>query len=175
MSTHLRHIALGLWLLSLWLPTLPTPSIGSTPGTPLPGAYLLAKSVVMALYLPQSIQYPLHLFSLAGNVVFFRELLTLWPRWQGRLRPWPAWLLGALVLSHVHVGWRTLSPEGQVPLPGLLSQPGYFVWLASFGLMTSAACLQACRSSRWRCAPGASPVARLKKRLKPDKSENPSR
>lgn len=138
----IRWAALGLWLLSLWLPTLPTPDIGTMPGTPLPGAYLLAKSVVMALYLPQSIQYPLHLLSLAGNVVFFRELLTLWPRWQGRLRLWPAWWLGALVLSHVHVGWRTLSPEGQVPLPGLLSQPGYFVWVAAFALLFVAACLQ---------------------------------
>jgi len=49
----LRRLALVLWLASLVLPTLPTPDIGSLPGTPLRGAYLLAKSVVMALYLPQ--------------------------------------------------------------------------------------------------------------------------
>lgn len=135
-------MALGLWLLSLWLPTLPTPSIGETAGTPLPGAYLLAKSLVMALYLPQSILYPLHLVSLLGNVVFLRELLALLPRWQGRWRVWPAWALGALVLCHVHVGWRTLSPDGQVPLPGVLSQPGYFVWLAAFVLIWLAAWCQ---------------------------------
>ena len=128
----------------------------------------------MALYLPQSIQYPLHLLSLAGNVVFVRELLALWPRWQGRWRAWPAWLLWTLVLSHVHVGWRTLSPEGQVPLPGLLSQPGYFAWLAAFVLMAVASWCEP-RSRRWRWAPGASPVARLKKRLKPERSEKPSR
>lgn len=139
MSSHLRRVALGLWLLSLWLPTLPTPAIGTTPGTPLPGAYLLAKSLVMALYMPQSIHYPLHLISLAGNVVFLRELLALLPRWQGRWPVSPAWMMGALVLSHVHVGWRTLGPEGQVPLPGILSQPGYFVWLAAFVLIWLAA------------------------------------
>ena len=139
-STHwLRCAALGLWLLSLWLPALPTPAIGDAPGTPLPGAYLLAKSLVMALYMPQSIHYPLHLISLAGNVVFLRELLALLPRWQGRWPVWPAWMMGALVLSHVHVGWRTLGPEGQVPLPGILSQPGYFVWLAAFVLIWLAA------------------------------------
>ena len=78
----LRRLALVLWLVSLILPTLPTPDIGNLPGTPLRGAYLLAKSVVMALYLPHSIGYPLHLLSLASNVVFFRELLTLVPRWR---------------------------------------------------------------------------------------------
>ena len=76
----LRRLALVLWLASLILPTLPTPDIGNLPGTPLRGAYLFAKSVVMALYLPHSIGYPLHLLSLASNVVFFRELLTLVPR-----------------------------------------------------------------------------------------------
>lgn len=138
----LRWIALGLWLLSLWLPALPTPAIGATPGTPLPGAYLLAKSLVMALYLPQSIQYPLHLLSLAGNVVFVRELLALVPRWQGRWRVPSAWLMASLLAVNVHVGLRTLHPDGQVPLPGVLTQPGYFVWLAAFALLWLAACCQ---------------------------------
>ncbi len=138
----LRWIALGLWLLSLFLPTLPTPDIGASPGTPLRGVHLLAKSVLMALYLPQSILYPVHLVSLAGNVVFFRELVALVPRWQGRWRVGPAWAMGALVLCHAHVGWRTLGPEGQVPLPGILSQPGYFVWLTAFVLIWLAAWCQ---------------------------------
>ncbi len=135
----LRRLALLLWLASLILPTLPTPDIGNLPGTPLRGAYLFAKSVVMALYLPQSIGYPLHLLSLASNVVFLRELLTLVPRWRQRFGLWSPWLLAAMVFVNVYVGVRTLRPDGQVPLPGLLSQPGYFVWLAAFGLMWAAA------------------------------------
>src|SRR3989344_1963054 len=87
----LRRLALVLWLASLVLPTLPTPDIGSLPGTPLRGAYLLAKSVVMALYLPHSIGYPLHLLSLASNVVFVRELLALVPRWRHRFGLWSPW------------------------------------------------------------------------------------
>lgn len=141
-TQNLRWIALGLWLLSLWLPTLPTPSIGDASGTPLRGAYLLAKSLVMALYLPQSIQYPLHLLSLAGNVVFLRELLALVPRWQGRWRVPSAWVMASLLAVNVHVGLRTLHPDGQVPLPGVLTQPGYFVWLAAFALLWLAACCQ---------------------------------
>lgn len=141
-TQNLRWIALGLWLLSLWLPTLPTPSIGDVAGTPLPGAYLLAKSVVMALYLPQSILYPLHLVSLAANVVFIRELLALVPRWQGRWRVPSAWLMASLLAVNVHVGLRTLHPDGQVPLPGVLTQPGYFAWLAAFALLWLASCCQ---------------------------------
>ncbi len=135
----LRRLALVLWLASLILPTLPTPDIGNLPGTPLRGAYLLAKSVVMALYLPHSIGYPLHLLSLASNLVFFRELLTLVPRWRGRFGLWSPWLLLALVFVNVYVGLRTLRPDGQVPLPGVLSQPGYFVWLAAFAVLGAAA------------------------------------
>lgn len=135
----LRRLALVLWLASLILPTLPTPDIGNLPGTPLRGAYLLAKSVVMALYLPHSIGYPLHLLSLVSNVVFLRELLTLVPRWRGRFGLWSPWLLLALVFVNVYVGLRTLRPDGQVPLPGVLSQPGYFVWLAAFAVLGAAA------------------------------------
>lgn len=133
---------MGLWLLSLWLPTLPTPPIGDAAGTPLRGAHLLAKSLVMALYLPHSVHYPLHLLSLAGNLVFLRELLALLPRWQGRWHVPSAWLVASLLAVNVHVGLRTLHPEGQVPLPGVLTQPGYFVWLAAFGLLWLAACCQ---------------------------------
>ncbi len=138
----LRRLALVLWLASLilpTLPTLPTPDIGNLPGTPLRGAYLFAKSVVMALYLPHSIGYPLHLLSLASNVVFLRELLTLAPRWRGRFGLWSPWLLLAMVFVNAYVGLRTLRPDGQVPLPGVLSQPGYFVWLAAFGVLCLAA------------------------------------
>jgi hypothetical protein len=142
LAQHLRWIALGLWLLSLWLPTLPTPAIGDAAGTPLRGAYLLAKSVVMALYLPHSIHYPLHWLSLAGNLLFLRELLALLPRWQGRWRMPSPWWLACLIAVHGHVGLRTLHPEGQVPLPGVLTQPGYFVWLAAFVLLWLAACVQ---------------------------------
>lgn len=135
----LRRLALALWLASLILPTLPTPDIGNLPGTPLRGAYLFAKSLVMAFYLPQSIGYPLHLLSLASNVLFLRELLTLVPRWRHRFALWSPWLLAAMCYVNVYVGLRTLRPDGQVPLPGVLSQPGYFVWLAAFGVMWAAA------------------------------------
>lgn len=145
MTFFLRHLALGLWLLSLILPTLPTPDIGNLPGTPLRGAYLLAKSVVMAMYLPHAIGYPLHLLSLASNVVFLRELLGLVPRWRQRFGLWSPWVLGGAVLVNAYVGLRTLWPQGQVPLPGVLSQPGYFVWLAAFGVLWGAACW-----ARWR-------------------------
>lgn len=134
-------MALLLWLASLILPTLPTPDIGSLPGTPLRGAYLLAKSVVMALYVPQSLSYPLHLLSLASNVLFLRELLSLVPRWRQRLGLWSPWLLAVVVFVNLYVGVRTLRPDGQVPLAGVLSQPGYFVWLGAFGLLWAAACL----------------------------------
>lgn len=137
----LRRLALVLWLASLILPTLPTPDIGNLPGTPLRGAYLLAKSVVMALYLPHSIGYPLHLLSLASNVVFLRELLTLVPRWRHRFALWSPWVLLMLVFVNAYVGLRSLRPDGQVPLPGVLSQPGYFVWLAAFVLLCLAAAL----------------------------------
>lgn len=140
-ASWLRCLALASWLASLILPTLPTPDIGNLPGTPLRGAYLLAKSVVMALYLPHSIGYPLHLLSLASNVVFARELVALVPRWRHRFGPWSPWLLLTLVLVNVYVGLRTLRPDGQVPLPGLLSQPGYFVWLAAFVALCLAAFL----------------------------------
>ena len=135
----LRRLALALWLASLILPTLPTPDIGNLPGTPLRGAYLLAKSVVMALYLPHSIGYPLHLLSLASNVVFVRELLTLVPRWRHRFDLWSPWVLFAVVFVNAYVGVRTLRPDGQVPLPGVLSQPGYFVWLGAFVVLCVAA------------------------------------
>ena len=138
----LRRLALGLWLSSLILPTLPTPDIGNLPGTPLRGAYLLVKSVAMALYLPHSILYPLHLLSLFGNVVFLRELLACLPRWRRRWRVWPAWVMVVLVLVNLYVGLRTLRPDGQVPLPGVLTQPGYFVWLAAFVVMGLAALCQ---------------------------------
>lgn len=134
-------MALLLWLASLILPTLPTPDIGSLPGTPLRGAYLLAKSVVMALYVPHSLSYPLHLLSLASNVLFLRELLSLVPRWRQRLGLWSPWLLAVVVFVNLYVGVRTLRPDGQVPLAGVLSQPGYFVWLGAFGLLWAAACL----------------------------------
>ncbi len=147
----LRRLALVLWLASLILPTLPTPDIGSLPGTPLRGAYLLAKSVVMALYLPHSIGYPLHLLSLVSNVVFLRELLTLVPRWRGRFGLWSPWLLLALVFVNVYVGLRTLRPDGQVPLPGVLSQPGYFVWLAAFLVLCLAACCPGRAKRTERC------------------------
>ena len=142
----LRRLALCLWLLSLLLPTLPTPDIGNLPGTPLPGAYLLAKSVVMALYLPHSIGYPLHLLSLASNALFLRELLTLAPRWRHRFGVWAPWALSAVVCVNAYVGLRTLRPDGQVPLPGLLSQPGYFVWLAAFVVLCLAGALTHGRS-----------------------------
>lgn len=138
--TRLRHLALALWLISLILPTLPTPDIGNLPGTPLRGAYLFAKSVAMALYLPHSIGYPLHLLSLASNVVFLRELLALVPRWRRRFGWWSPWVLAVAVFVNVYVGVRTLRPDGQVPLPGVLSQPGYFVWLGAFVVLCAAAC-----------------------------------
>ena len=149
----LRRLALVLWLASLILPTLPTPDIGNLPGTPLRGAYLFAKSVVMALYLPHSIGYPLHLLSLASNVVFFRELLTLVPRWRDRIGLWSPWLLLAMVFVNVYVGLRSLRPDGQVPLPGVLSQPGYFVWLAAFGVLGLAACIALWRGGGARPRP----------------------
>lgn len=135
MRFSLRWLALVLWLASLILPTLPTPDIGSLPGTPLRGAYLLVKSLAMALYLPHSIQYPLHLLSLATNVVFLRELLALVPRWRSRLTLWSPWWLAAACYVNAYVGLRTLRPDGQVPLGGVLSQPGYFVWMAAFGVL----------------------------------------
>lgn len=149
----LRRLALVLWLASLILPTLPTPDIGNLPGTPLRGAYLFAKSVVMALYLPHSIGYPLHLLSLASNVVFFRELLTLVPRRRDRFGLWSPWVLLAMVFVNVYVGLRSLRPDGQVPLPGVLSQPGYFVWLAAFGVLGLAACIALWRGGGARPRP----------------------
>jgi hypothetical protein len=132
MRFSVRRLALLLWLASLVLPTLPTPDIGNLPGTPMRGAYLLAKSVVMALYLPHSIGYPLHLLSLATNVIFLRELLALVPRWRAQFGLVSPWLLGVAVYVNAYVGLRTLRPDGQVPLGGLLSQPGYFVWVGAF-------------------------------------------
>lgn len=146
----LRRLALVLWLASLVLPTLPTPDIGSLPGTPLRGAYLLAKSVVMALYLPHSIGYPLHLLSLASNVVFVRELLALVPRWRHRFGLWSPWLLLAMVFVNAYVGLRTLRPDGQVPLPGVLSQPGYFVWWGAFVVLCMAAVCSTLAEQRQR-------------------------
>jgi len=139
MRFSVRRLALLLWLTSLVLPTLPTPDIGNLPGTPLRGAYLLVKSLAMALYLPQSILYPLHLLSLASNALFLRELLALVPRWRDRFTPASPWLLAGVICINAYVGLRTLRPDGQVPLGGVLSQPGYFVWLGAFVVLWGAA------------------------------------
>lgn len=139
LTQYLRWIALGLWLLSLCLSALPTPPIGDAAGTPLRGAYLLVKSLAMALYLPHSIFYPLHLLSLATNAIFVRELLSLVPGWRARLGLMSPWLLAVAVYLNAYVGLRTLRPDGQVPLGGVLSQPGYFVWMGAFVALWAAA------------------------------------
>ena len=139
MRFPLRRLALVLWLACLLLPTLPTPDIGGLPGTPLRGAYLLVKSLAMALYLPHAILYPLHLLSLATNAIFVRELLSLVPRWRARLGLMSPWLLAVAVYLNAYVGLRTLRPDGQVPLGGVLSQPGYFVWMGAFVALWAAA------------------------------------
>ena len=138
MSTRLSFFAIALWLVSLFIPTLPREG-----STALVGYQLVGQVLVWLLFFPLWILYPLHIIGFASNSAIFHECLFAFFQ---NSRPTSSFFtsryLGFLLGIDVYLGLSSLGTGKGLsapPLQGVLTLPGYYVWLASI------ACLLASR------------------------------
>ena len=124
----LRRLALLLWLASLALPT----ATGHD-GRLLFGYEFLAGALAASLFVPFSLAYPVQLASVWSNYLVLREGVRQLQRKESTGSVPYALVLLLACLVNANVAFMKVN---NVPLhPGLLSLPGYYVWLSSFFLL----------------------------------------
>ena len=140
MVLWLRRCALLLWTLS-WI----SPTVRSASGEPLPGFLLVGQAIgALVVFLPFAWLVLPQVACLFTNTLFFREVgvLSSHRERQGE-PPSPLWPALALVVN-LTVPLKFASPrsEALLGLPGLMSLPGYHLWVASFAVLLLAALME---------------------------------
>lgn len=140
MVLWLRRCALLLWTLS-WI----SPTVRSASGELLPGFLLVGQAVgELVVFLPFAWLVLPQVACLFTNTLFIREMgvLSNHRERQGE-PPLPLWPALALVVN-LTVPLKSASPrsEALLGLPGLMSLPGYHLWVASFAVLLLAALME---------------------------------
>jgi len=134
MTPHLSFIAIGLWVVSLFVPTIP----GSGDEV-LVGYQLVGRSLGMAMFFPMSLFYPLHLFGLASNLIVLHEcLFALLQRYRPARSLFSLGLLGVVLLVNIYLAFASLGNGKGLsapPLRGILGFPGYYLWVSAFAFL----------------------------------------
>lgn len=135
---NLRWLAIALWLASLF-----TPTARSAEGKYLLG-YEVAVSGAMGLLalLPASLVFrPLYWLSLATNMLVAGEAIRLLRQSKRDVTLRRTLLLQGTLLFNLAVAWHLHAngPRSFTHIPGLLSLPGVYLWLAAFVVLAAIA------------------------------------
>lgn len=129
MYQRLQKIAIGLWLLSLVLPTVQIDH-----GKYFFGAQVMAKGLFAIFFFPFSLAFPLHILSVLTNFIFIIGMQAFTaPTSKYSSIPSSVIVSCALILN-IYVGIYALLNKSS-PLPALFSLPGYYVWISAFALL----------------------------------------
>lgn len=129
MHRPLQLVAVTLWVVSFFLPTLPVPSGGYKFGYE-----LFLSAAAAALFIPFSLFFPGHLLSFASNLLFFRECFyVVLPGVERPRLPSPR-VLGLALPLNLFMGLATLgATKSNISfINGVLQLPGFYVWVCAF-------------------------------------------
>ena len=123
----LRRLAVLLWLASLALPT-----VTGHDGKLVFGYEFFANALAASLFVPFSLAYPVQIVSVWSNYLVLREGVRQLQRKESTGSVPYALVLLLACLVNVEVAFTKVNFH---LYPGLLSLPGYYVWLFSFVLL----------------------------------------
>jgi hypothetical protein len=121
-------VALSLWLLSLALPAV------SGDGRTLLGGELLMSGFLTMLVFPVWLGMPFHFLAWISNFAFFWAAIDLAaPKSMAPIVRTQV-VLGFALFVNLLVGLLFGWPNSKGPTTGLLANPGYWCWIAAFGI-----------------------------------------
>jgi hypothetical protein len=143
MNWRWSSLGIGLWLASLFVPTLPVKGSAA-----FLGYELLGESSMMIVFVPFVLFFPVHVLAWFSNLaVIFEILFTPFHMTRPRASIPSLKYLALLVVADIYVGLSSAASGKDVPyLNGILHLPGYYLWLASmiclflsrfFGVLTT--------------------------------------